>query len=137
MPRVDLPSGAWVEYRDTRKAGDRFAVNDAQTVVYEERADGTVRRTQTGGMVDRMILALLHRVITAWSFPGVPVPSQNIAGMEDLIDSVMDGEDYDALAEAVGPLFQAVLGSPKTSAARTAPLPDPDGQAPAAPGNET
>ena len=123
MARVDLPgkqpdgSPNWVEYRDKLTVQDRIAANSAIKFTFEAAPDGNGEvRKVTGGNDDRMRVALLARLITAWSFPGVPVPSQNIADPEELISSQLDLDDYDAVSDAIEPLFQRVL--------RTAPKPE-------------
>jgi hypothetical protein len=110
MARIDLPSGAWVEYRDKPTLQDRIAVNSVLRFRFEPQPDGTEVRTMTGGSDDAMRIALLTRIITNWSWaPGTPVPSQNTADPADLLASVLDLDDYDTVSEAVTPLFQRVL----------------------------
>ena len=113
MPRTELPSGAWVEWRDSLVVQDRFAVNAALTFVFEPRPDGSEARTASGGTDDQMRVALLGRLITAWSFPGIPVPAQNTASAGEVIGQVLDLDDYQALVDATGAVFQKVLRSPK------------------------
>jgi hypothetical protein len=120
MARVELPSGGWVEYRENLTVQDRIAANSALSFRFEPGPDGTEVRTMTGGSDDRMRIALLGRIITAWSFPGVPPPSSNIADPADLIGSVLDLDDYEAVCDAIAPLFARVLRSgPKTAAKET------------------
>ena len=116
--RIDLPSkqadGAsanWVEVRSNLTVQDRIAANSALSFRFEPGPDGTEVRTMTGGSDDRMRIALLGRIITGWSFPGVPAPAQNIADPADLIDSVLDLDDYEAVCDAIAPLFARVLRS--------------------------
>lgn len=104
--RCELPSGGWVDYRDDLKAADKFAVQDAIVLEYDENE----RRRVRVGTVNIMRNALLVRVITAWSFEGVPVPGMNIAGAETLGD-MLTIEDYDALTEAVAPLLDKITGT--------------------------
>lgn len=101
--RLDLPSGAWVEYRTNLKAQDRFDVQDAVILEYDSEDKRKVR----AGVTNLMRNALLTRIITAWSFEGVPVPSVNIAGL-DTIGDIFDIDDYNALSEAVAPLLEKV-----------------------------
>jgi hypothetical protein len=101
--RLDLPSGNWIDYRDNLLAADKFAVQDA--IVFEY--DDSDKRRFRAGSTNTMRNALLHRIITAWSYQGVPVPSQNIAGVET-IGEMLDIDDYNALAEAVAPLLDKV-----------------------------
>jgi hypothetical protein len=122
--RVELPSkrpggteNNWVELRDRIRPLDRPAIQEAGfRVTIESRDDGTEVRHVTGGGQSMMQFALLARVITAWSFDGVPVPSQNIAKGEDVLDSVFtDEDDWDVICEAVQPMLDRILsGRPKT-----------------------
>src|SRR5579859_2893327 len=132
MPRAELPSGNWVDYRDKLMVADRFMVQDALSVTYETRPDGTETRRQAGAVMEQMRVALLKQIITAWSFPGVPVPAQNIASAEECLGSVLDLDDYYALAAEVEPLFEAVTAAPKTVARKTAPAEPAAGAEPAA-----
>jgi hypothetical protein len=101
--RFELPSENWVEYRTDLKAGDKFAVQDAVILEYTEDD----KRRLRAGTTNVMRNALLTRIITAWSFQGIPVPSQNFAGVET-IGETLDIDDYNALAEAVAPLLDKV-----------------------------
>lgn len=107
MPRFDLPGGGWVEYRDSLKAGDKFAVQNA--LVFTIEPDGSNKAP--AGVENTMRNALLGQIITAWSYEGIPVPSMNASGT-DIIGSVMDIDDYNALAEAIAPLLAKVSFSP-------------------------
>jgi hypothetical protein len=121
--RVELPSkrpdgtsNNWVEMRDRIRPLDRPAIQEAGfKVTIETRPDGTEVRHATGGGLAYMQFALLARVITAWSFDGVPIPSQNIAKPEDVLDSVLDEDDWDTACEAIQPMLDRILqGRPKT-----------------------
>ena len=103
VPRIDLPSGAWVEYRDTLKANDRF---EAQNSVNFEIEDGKVR--QQGGITNQLRNALLSQIITGWSLTeqGIPIPALHVAGPTVLGE--LDIDDYAALSAAVEPLLQKV-----------------------------
>lgn len=101
--RVELPSENWVEYRDDLKANDKFAVQDAIVI---ELSDGETRKVH-GGTSNLMRNALLARIITAWSYPGIPIPSQNIAGVETIGDT-LDIDDYNALSDSVETLLEKV-----------------------------
>ena len=126
MPRVELPSGGWVEYRSNLTVQDRIAANAALHFRFEPQDDGTEVRTMTGGSDDKMRIALLGRIITGWSFPGVPAPAQNIADPADLIDSVLDLDDYEAVCDAIAPLFQRILRSgPKPAGTSKTPEASP------------
>jgi hypothetical protein len=101
--RIELPSGAWIEYRTSLKASDKFATQDALVL---ELTEGETRKVH-GGTQNTLRNALLARIITAWSFEGIPVPSMNIAGVETIGDT-LDIDDYNALAEAVNELLEKV-----------------------------
>lgn len=101
--RLDFPSGNWVDYRDNLLAEDKFQVQDAVILEY----DDSDRRRLRAGTTNTMRNALLNRIITAWSFPGVPIPAQNIAGVQT-IGETLDIDDYNVLAEAVAPLLDKV-----------------------------
>lgn len=105
IARCELPSGNWVEYREDLKAADKFAVQDAVILEYDEND----KRRMRAGTINVMRNTLLVRTITAWSFEGIPVPGQNMAGVDTLGD-ILTIEDYDALAEAVAPLLDKITG---------------------------
>ncbi len=106
MPRIELPSGAWVEYRDQLKVIDRFAVQEVAKVDIREEGNST----SFLAMQNDMRNALLGRIITSWSYP-VPVPSQNhFAAADVIIGDQMDLDDYAALEEAVQPLMDKIAG---------------------------
>jgi hypothetical protein len=101
--RFELPSGSWIEYRTSLKAADKFAVQDA---IILEFTEGEARKVR-GGTSNTMRNALLARIITAWSFEGIPIPSLNIAGVDTLGDT-LDIDDYNALSEEVSELLEKV-----------------------------
>lgn len=106
MAKLELPSGAWVEYRDQLKAIDRFAVHDAVTLEFREGGNRA-----SLGMVNDQRNALLGRIITAWSYDA-PVPAQNSFQAADVvIGNAMDIDDYSVLAEAVQPLMDKISGT--------------------------
>jgi hypothetical protein len=119
MPRTELPSKDrndspnWVEWNDKWMSGVRFHVRSA--VVYETvtNGDGTAVQRVDAANEDRMRLALWREQITGWSFAdqGIPVPSQNVGGAE-IIWTVLDGPDFNALAEATQDLLDEVNTSP-------------------------
>lgn len=107
MPKLDLPSGGWVEYRDQLKASDRFAVQAAAKLEYGTAGERTAAVLE---MVNDQRNALLGRIITTWSFP-VPVPAQNsFAAADVIIGDALDLDDYAALEEAVQPLMDKIAG---------------------------
>ena len=111
MPKLDLPSGAWIEYRDQLKVKDRFAVQEVAKVDIREEGNST----SFLAMQNDMRNALLSRIITAWSYP-VPIPSLNHFQAADvIIGDQMDLDDYSALEEAVQPLMDKIAGRRDTS----------------------
>ena len=117
MARIDLPSGAWVEYRDKLTTEDKWAVDGAYDVTVN--ADGVAVVPGNAGSLK--MKAFLGRVITDWSFAaqGIPVPSQNIGGDDVIATAVSDLDDMNALEDAVAPLFEKVVKAPNRQA-RTA-----------------
>lgn len=108
MAKVELPSGAWVEYRDSVNLADRFAVAEAM-------------KLDMGGPTALMAVqndarnALLGRLISAWSYE-VPVPSDNsFAAADVIIAGVMTIEDYDALSDAVEALLTKLITPTRTT----------------------
>lgn len=101
MPRVDLPSENWADFRDadTIRKKDRDRVLTAMDNV--EGAMAQVIRAAD------MTLAL---AIEKWSFDA-PIPSENLASLDEL--SI---PDYDALCAAADPwqriLFPDFKGNP-------------------------
>ena len=116
MARVDLPSGAWVEYRDQLKAADRFAV---QAVVSVE-VGGEGSKASFLEMQNDMRNALLGRIITDWSYSTAPPAKNSFAAADVVIGDAMDLADYAALEKAVEPLMDLIAGrntqDPKTPA---------------------
>ena len=99
--QVTLPSGATVDLRDKVTAKDKFAV---QKSLHFSLDTQTLLQESTGGLVNDMTNALLAQLITSWSF-GMPIPSVDGNSLDEL-----DLDDYDALAEAVEPTLQKVMG---------------------------
>ncbi len=106
MPRIDLPSGAWIEYRNELKVKDRLAV---QEVAMMEVAEGGNSKASFLAMQNDMRNALLGRIITAWSYP-FPVPAQNSFAAADVVLGEMDLDDYAALEKEVEPLMAKISG---------------------------
>lgn len=100
MPRLDLPSGNWIEYRDQLMAADKFAVQDALTLTVNSGNSQVV----SGGIANQMRNALLRQIITGWSY-GAPIPSMNGGGD---IGHTFNLDDYNAVEEAVQPLLDKV-----------------------------
>jgi hypothetical protein len=109
MAKIELPSGAWIEYRDTLKALDKFVVQDA---VFLNIKDGGV--SQALGFQNDIRNALLGRIITNWSYnTPTPMGAKDLAAADVIIGEAMDIDDYNALSEAVQPLVDKVSGSKK------------------------
>ena len=110
MPKIELPSGKWVEYRDSLMAEDEWATQESFDV--QIGTDGT--RTMPGAISTIMRRALLARIITNWGGPGlegIPVPANNIAGAA-VMGSHLDSKDYNVLATAVQPLLDEMAPTP-------------------------
>ena len=117
MPvKVELPSGGWVEVRDRLTLQDKWAITQGLEI---QSRDGVQYIPANFG--DQQMRNFLSSVITAWSFEGIPVPSQNFGGA-DVMATVLDLDDYDALEEAVQPLYEKVARSrPNRQKAATTP----------------
>lgn len=115
--RVELPSGNWAEVREKLGAADKWAIGSGYTVTVKDGA--TIVPGNVGAL---QMKAFLGSVITAWSFEGIPVPSQNMAGA-DVLEHVFAGglDDWNALEDAVAPLFQKVAGRPNQQPPATTP----------------
>ena len=105
--KVDLPSGGWVEVRDKLKAADKFAVQDAVVFTFESGGSQQI----SAGLQNKMRNALLSKIITGWSYE-LPIPSQNEKWATEDLGDIMDIDDYNALQQAVEPLFEKVSFSP-------------------------
>ena len=104
--RVDLPSGGYIEFRDSLKARDKFAVQNSLKFKVKDGKEQEV----SGGITNDMRNALLAELITAWSLDA-PLPSADLAKGMTAIDD-MDIDDYNALQEAVEPLLEKVSFRP-------------------------
>lgn len=108
MAKVELPSGAWVEYRDKLKAADRFAVQAVVSV--EVGGENNRNRAAFLEMQNDMRNALLGRIITDWSYP-VPIPANDSFRAADMVlGDAMDLEDYATLEREVEPLMDLIAG---------------------------
>ena len=104
--RVDLPSGGYIEFRDSLKAKDKFTVQNSLKFKVKDGKEQEV----SGGITNDMRNALLAELITSWSLDA-PLPSADMkAGMAAVDD--MDIDDYNALQEAVEPLLEKVSFRP-------------------------
>ena len=119
MPRTELPSGGFVEWKDKFMAGVRFDVKDAVKSVIRAADDGSGAVQEIPGANDeRQRVALWWHIITDWSFAasGIPIPSQNAAGKDgavDLICATLDDEDYAKLAEETQSILDRFARNPK------------------------
>jgi hypothetical protein len=113
MAKVELPSGAWVEYREELKAGDLFATQAAAGDAIGVDADGNPKIAILDFAM-RTRNALLVRIITAWSY-GHPAPMNNdfVADKTDYIGNIMSVKDYNALSKAIQPLLDELNGTDK------------------------
>ena len=105
VPRVELPSTAWVEIRDKLQARDKFATQGGFTVEWQEG-----KQLMPSGVSNTMMKNLLAVIITEWGGPGlegIAIPEKNLAGA-DILDS-LDIDDYQALADAAEPLLRKLV----------------------------
>jgi len=110
MARVELPSGAWVEYRDKLLAADRFAVQAVARVELKESSNSASFLEMENDMRN----ALLGRIITKWSYNG-PTPLEDSFRAADMvIGETMDLDDYSVLEKAVKPLMDKIAGRGET-----------------------
>lgn len=104
--KVDLPSGAWIEFRDSLVARDKFKVQNSLKFKVKDGKEQEV----SGGITNDMRNALLAQLITAWSLDA-PLPSADFeAGMEAI--DVMPIDDYNKLQDEVEPLLEKVSFRP-------------------------
>lgn len=108
MAKIELPSGGWVEYRDRLMAGDKFAVQDAVSLVFQDGGN----KASLGLMNDQRN-ALLGRIILNWSFGQTPDSVKDLMAADVVIGNAMDLDDYNALADAVQPLLDKITGTDK------------------------
>jgi hypothetical protein len=104
--RVELKDGQWADLRDQVTGGDRRAAKHAIQLHINE--DGS--RELTGDLDDQVKYVLLRRLIVDWSYPP-PLP-RDAVDWEGVIDK-LDDDDLGALYEAVQPVYDRVLASPK------------------------
>jgi len=112
--RITLPSGAWVDVKDNMVPGDRFAVQDSVDVVVE---DG---KTYIHGAASSQYKTFLSRLIVAWSYSeqGVPLPSQNLAVLDEYPDKE---EDADALEDALQQRYERIVRRRPTTQRQPSP----------------
>lgn len=124
--RVELAAGQWAELREQVNAGDRRAAKAAVVVTVQ----GDESRVFTAELEDKVMYALLRRLIIAWSLPQ-PLPSQAL-NPEDVLD-MLPIEDQEALYQAVKPVYDRIMnngpkprtvsGSVSTTGSSDAPVP--------------
>lgn len=102
--RIELPSGNWIEVRDSLKAKDKFAVQDAVTFTL---TDGKQQEV-SAGIQNQMRNAFLGNVITAWSFDNIPIPATGLASADVVLGETLDIDDYNELEKQIEPLFEKV-----------------------------
>ena len=107
MTKIELPSGNTVEYRTELMAGDRFAVQEAAEV---ELGDAGKRKMSFLGIENAQRNALLARVITNWSYPGVKPDPNNVAQGAVIIGNTLPLKDYNVLAKEIQPLLDEISG---------------------------
>ena len=109
MPRVTLPSDAWVDLKspDDFMASDLFAIHRAVRV--RSSANGETEYSAQEWADDR-VNAFLGSAITGWSFPS-PIPAQmNMAAADVVIGKTMRAKDWAALRKAVQPMMDELEG---------------------------
>ena len=109
--RIELlskgPDGApnWIEVREGIKGGDIFAVHEANEVPLDE--DGRPSKLSFQKADDDRLIALAQRLITGWSFPGVPLP-QSFAQMKSVL-SDFEVADLRKFRAEMRPLLSQVV----------------------------
>lgn len=99
-----MSAGQWAELREAVNAGDRRAAKAAVTVTIQ----GDESRVFTAELEDKVMYALLRRLIVSWSLPQ-PLPSQAV-NAEDVLDQ-LPIDDQEALYKAVRPVYDRVMGT--------------------------
>lgn len=105
--KVELPGGNWADIKPVEelKAKDKIAVERVVTFLQPSKEGDPI--PMHAGIAEDMQIAMLCKVITAWSFP-FPLP----AVPEDIED--LDIVTYNALCEAIDPHMQVVRASPNS-----------------------
>ena len=117
--RIELlseqPDGSknWIDVREVIKGGDIFAVREANEVELDD--SGRAARISFQKAEDDRLIALAARVITAWSFPGVPVPSVQASPKGQFaaargVLSDLEARDLRKFREGMRPLLDLVSG---------------------------
>ena len=84
------------------EAEDQRAVQAAVDVEIRSDEGGSIARLPGDHQI-RRTRALLYRIITAWSWSeqGIPVPSQNVAGVDTVDSALNDLDDMNEVDEAI------------------------------------
>ena len=101
--RIELANDQWIDVRDEIKGGDIIAVRKASKVPLGE--DGRPSEMSFQGLEDDQLIALAHRVVTAWSFQ-VPLP-KSVEQMEAVL-SDLSGADFKRFRVGMKPLLDLV-----------------------------
>lgn len=103
--RVELPEGNWAELRDPADLydEDRKAVSRHVVVEYNDEAKTRIMRGETE---DAMADALLERIVEAWSYTHLRVPSKAPSSLGKLKIS-----HARALRDALSPYFKVMNGT--------------------------
>lgn len=102
--QADNSGPNWIEVRDIIKGGDIFAVHEANEVELGE--DGRPAKISFQKADDDALIALAQRVITGWSFQGVPLP-QTFAQAKGVL-SDLEGPDLRKFRAEMKPLLDLV-----------------------------
>lgn len=117
---IPLPSGAWVQVRSNMSVTDQRAVQAAVDVEIRTDGEGNNVARLPGDHQARRRAALLYQIITGWSYAeqGIPIPSQNLAGI-DAVDSVLSNiKDMNEIDEKIAPLMELVNPSRRPNSTR-------------------
>lgn len=101
---VELSGGHKAELRDKLKAKDYRIVTEAITLRQSE--DGWREISMAVENVSKR--ALVTSMVTWWDYPALPLPKDAVDPGQ-VIDE-LDGEDWEALAEAVDPFYRKIMG---------------------------
>jgi|SRR5277367_2535085 len=113
--KVDLPSGATAEIRTALRAKDKFAVQNAVSIVGSGEA--------SGGTLSLMETALLSRLLEDWSLPD-ELPSRHACPectgssklwhehVRDAFGEALDIDDWNALEKIFAPMLAKVVDVP-------------------------
>lgn len=106
--KIDLPDGNWVEMRGVEdlRTGDKLAVKRASKIPRD--AEGNV--VVSTAFQDEQRIALLSRIITAWSYEGWPIPS--VALSPEAAIEQLPINAYDALSDSVKEHMAAIEYTP-------------------------